>query len=111
MYVFLGDSRRGYYDFVRRLERPEPDGESGHLLKEQQARVQQTYGCRRMWLESQSIHRNSKTILRVMKRCNALAEICSPRKWVQVGQQVHKYENQPNRDFRADRSKSKWVLS
>ena len=74
-------------------------------------RVRQTYGYRRMWLwlESQEIHRNPKTVLRIMKKYNALAEIRRRRKWVQMGQQVHKYENLLNRDFHADRPNAKWV--
>lgn len=111
MCQFFGVSRSGYYDFVRRLGRPEEDAELGRLLQRQQAHVRQTYGYRRMWLwlESQGIHHNPKTVLRVMKKYNALAEIRRPRKWVNMGQQVHKYENLLNRDFRAERPNSKWV--
>ena len=111
MCTFFGVSRSGYYDFVRRLGRPEPDAELGELLQQQQAHVRQTYGYRRMWLwlESQGIHRNPKTVLRVMKKYSALSEIRRPRKWVQMGQQLHKYENLLNRDFQADRPNTKWV--
>ena len=91
MCQFFGVSRSGYYDFVRRLGRPEPDAELGRLLREQQTRVRQTYGYRRMqlWLESQGIHHNPKTVLRIMKKYEILAEIRRPRKWQQMGQQVH----------------------
>ena len=111
MCAFFGVSRSGYYDFVRRLGRPEPDAELGQLLKEQQDHVRQTYGYRRMWLwlENQGIHHNPKTVLRVMKKYGALAAIRRRRKWVQMGQQVHKYENLLNRDFHADRPNAKWV--
>ena len=111
MCAFFGVSRSGYYDFVRRLGRPEPDEELGQLLKEQQDHVRQTYGYRRMWLwlEGQGIHRNPKTVLRVMKKYGLLSEIRRPRKWVRMGQQVHKYENLLNREFHADRPNAKWV--
>ena len=111
MCQFFGVSRSGYYDFVHRLGGPEPDAELGQLLQEQQAHVRQTYGYRRMWLwlERQGIHRNPKTVLRVMKKYNALAEIRRPRRWVNMGQQMHKYENLLNRDFQAERPNSKWV--
>ncbi len=111
MCAFFGVSRSGYYDFVHRQGRPEPDAELGQLLQAQQAHVRQTYGYRRMWLwlESQGIHRNPKTVLRVMKKYGVLSEIRRPRKWVQMGQQVHKYENLLNRDFHADRPNAKWV--
>lgn len=44
-----------------------------------------------------------------MKKYDLLAEIRRPRKWVQMGQQVHKYENLLNRDFQADQPNRKWV--
>ncbi len=111
MCQFFGVSRSGYYDFVHRLGQPEWDAELGQFLQEQQARVRQTYGYRRMWLwlESQGIHRNPKTVLRVMKKYGVLSEIRRPRKWVYMGQQVHKYENLLNRGFQADRPNAKWV--
>ena len=60
-------------------------------------------------LKKQGIHRNPKTILRIMKKYGLLAEIRRRRKWQQMGQQVHKYENLLNRKFHADRPNSKWV--
>ena len=44
-----------------------------------------------------------------MKKYGLLSEIRRRRKWVQLGQQVHKYENLLNRQFHADRPNSKWV--
>ena len=111
MCQFFHVSRSGYYNFVRRIGRSEPDAGLGELLKEQQFHVRQTYGYRRMWLwlESQGIHRNPKTVLRIMKKYNTLAEIRRPRKWVNMGQQIHKYENLLDRNFHSDRPNSKWV--
>jgi len=111
MCQFFGVSRSGYYDFVHRLGRPEPDAELGEFLQQQQVHVHQTYGYRRMWrwLENQGIHRNPKTVLRVMKKYGVLSEIRRPRKWIQMGQQVHKYENLLDREFHADRPNAKWV--
>ena len=111
MCQFFGVSRSGYYEFVHRMGKPDADAELGELLQEQQVHVRQSYGYRRMWLwlESQGIHRNPKTVLRIMKKYNALAEIRRPRKWMNMGQQVHKYENLLNRDFRAELPNSKWV--
>ena len=111
MCQFFGVSRSGYYEFVHRMGKPEADAELGELLQEQQVHVRQSYGYRRMWLwlESRGIHRNPKTVLRIMKKYNALAEIRRPRKWMNMGQQVHKYENLLNRDFRAELPNSKWV--
>ncbi len=67
-----------------------------------------TGGCGCGW-RAQGIHRNPKTVLRVMKKYNALAEIRRRRKWIQMGQQLHKYENLLNREFQADRPNHKWV--
>ena len=84
MCQFFGVSRIGYYGFYKRIGDPEPDAELAELLQSQQERCRQTYGYRRMWLwlEKQGIHRNPKTVLRVMKKYNILAEIRRPRKWV-----------------------------
>ena len=111
MCKLFGVSRSGYYDFVRRLDRPEADAGLAQLIREQQKHCRQTYGYRRMWmwLGKQGIHHNPKTVLRVIKKYDLLAEIRRPRKWVNMGQQVHRYENLLNRDFHADRPNSKWV--
>ena len=111
MCQFFGESRSGYYGFCKRIGNPAPDAELAELLRSQQERCRQTYGYRRMWLwlEKQGIHHNPKTVLRVMKKYNILAEIRRPRKWVQMGQQIHKYKNLLNRDFHADAPNQKWV--
>ena len=44
-----------------------------------------------------------------MKKYGLLSEIRRRRKWVNLGQQVHKYKNLLNRQFRADRPNAKWV--
>ena len=108
---FFGVSRSGYYDYVKRLGRADPDTPLAEKLKTQQERCHQTYGYRRMylWLESQGIHRNPKTVLRVMKKYGILSEIRRKRKWKNLGQQLHRYDNLLNRQFRADRPNTKWV--
>ena len=62
-----------------------------------------------LWLESQGIHYNPKTVLRIMKKYGILAEIRRKRKWQNLGQQIHRYENLLNRQFFADKPNSKWV--
>lgn len=44
-----------------------------------------------------------------MKKYNLLAQIRRHRKWKQMGEQCHKYENLFNRQFQADKPNSKWV--
>ena len=81
------------------------------LIAQQRERSFHTYGYRRMWLwlKSQSIYRDPKTVLRIMKQYDLLSEIRRPRKWRQMGQQLHKYENLLNREFHTDKPNSKWV--
>ena len=108
---FFGVSRSGYYDFVKRLGRPENDAELAEKIQECQNKVDKTYGYRRVWrwLRDRNIQRNPKTVLRIMKKYGLLSEIRRRRKWVNLGQQIHKYENLLNRQFRADRPNAKWV--
>ena len=111
MCKFFGVSRSGYYDFVKRLGRPEHDAELAKKIQECQNRTDKTYGYRRVWkwLSDRNIHRNPKTILRIMKKYGLLSEIRRRRKWINLGQQMHRYENLLNRQFRSDRPNTKWV--
>ena len=62
------------------------------------------------WLKtSEGIHHNPKTILRVMKKYGLLAEIRRRRKWQQMGQQLHRYQNLLKRNFYAEAPNHKWV--
>ena len=60
------------------------------IITEQRERSFHTYGYRRMWLvlEKQGIHRNPKTILRIMEKYGLLSEIRRRRKWGNLGQQA-----------------------
>ena len=111
MCKFFGVSKSGYYDYVNRIGRVEKDFELAEKISLQQKRCFQTYGYRRMhiWLEQQGVHHNPKTILRIMKKYGLLSEIRRRRKWQNLGQQVHRYENLLNRQFHADRPNAKWV--
>ena len=108
---FFGVSRSGYYDFVHRLGRPERDADLAEEIRQQQKNSQCTYGYRRIQLAlaAKGIRRNPKTVLRVMKKYNLLSEIRRRRRWVNMGQQLHRYENLLNRQFQADRPNHKWV--
>ena len=111
MCKFFGVSRSGYYAFVHRLGRPEKDAALAEMIARQRERTLRTYGYRRMWiwLKSQNIFCNPKTVLRIMKKYDLLSEIRRRRKWQQMGQQVHKYKNLLNREFHADGPNRKWV--
>lgn len=108
---FFEVSRSGYYDFVRRIGQVESDAELAKKIQECQDQTDKTYGYRRVWkwLKDRNIERNPKTVLRVMKKYGLLSEIRHRRKWINLGQQVHKYKNLLNRQFRTDRPNAKWV--
>ena len=111
MCKFFEVSRSGYYDFVKRIDKPEQDTELANEIRICQRSADNTYGYRRvwLWLEHRKIHRNPKTVLRVMKKYGLLSEIRRRRKWVNLGQQLHRYDNLLKRQFRADRPNTKWV--
>lgn len=109
---FFSVSRSGYYDYVKRLDRPAHDADLAEIIREQQRKCDKTYGYSRIqkWLiKTKKIYRNPKTILRIMKKYELLSEIRRRRKWRQMGQQLHKYENLLNGEFQADQPNHKWV--
>ncbi len=108
---FFGVSRSGYYDFVKRIGQPEHDADLAESVRECQRITDKTYGYRRVWkwLQDRNVRRNPKTILRVMQKYGLLSEIRRRRKWINLGQQVHKYENLLNRQFKTDKPNTKWV--
>ena len=112
MCVFFVVSRSGYYDFVKRMDKPEHDESLAKEIAECQQKTRKTYGYRRVhiWLmRNKGINRNPKTILRVMQKYGLLSEIRRRRKYKYMGQQVHKYANLLNRDFHTDKPNQKWV--
>ena len=112
MCQFFGVSRSGYYDYVKRLDQPAHDAALAEIIRKQQEKCDKTYGYRRMWKwlkKVRKIHRNPKTILRIMKKYDLLSEIRRRRRWRQMGAQLHKYDNLLNREFHADQPNHKWV--
>ena len=108
---FFGVSRSGYYGYVGRLGKPEKDAALAEEIRQKQKQSYRTYGYRRMQiaLAAKGIYRNPKTVLRIMKKYHLLSEIRRRRRWVNMGQQLHRYENLLNREFQADRPNHKWV--
>ena len=111
MCKFFEVSRSGYYDFVKRIGQPERDAELAGKIQECQDKTDKTYGYRRVWkwLQGKNIKRNPKTVLRIMKKYGLLSEIRRRRKWINLGQQVHRYDNLLNRQFQACSPNAKWV--
>ena len=107
---FFDVSRSGYYDYVKRIDTLAWDLPLAEKIRECQERSHSTYGYRRVhiWLERQGIHKNPKTILRVMQKYNLLS-VVRRKKYRNYGAHLHRYPNLLNRDFHADRPNQKWV--
>lgn len=107
---FFKVSRSGYYDFVKRLDLPAKDLPLAQTIQQCQKQCRNTYGYRRVhiWLERHGIHKNPKTVLRVMRKYNLLA-VVRRRKYKQYGEVLHRYPNLLNRNFHADKPNQKWV--
>jgi len=107
---FFDVSRSGYYDYVKRMSVPAWDLALAEKIKECQDKCGKTYGYRRVhiWLERNGIHKNPKTILRVMQKYNLLSEI-RRRKFYKYGEYLHKYDNLWMQNFQADRPNQKWA--
>lgn len=111
MCQFFEVSRSGYYKYLKRLEHLAKDFELAEKIRTKQEACRRTYGYRRMklWLDSEGITKNPKTILRIMHKYDLLSEIRRRKKWVQMGEQIHKYKNLLNREFNAEHPNQKWV--
>ena len=107
---FFGVSRSGYYGYIQRMDMPDRDLPLAEKIKECQDKCGKTYGYRRVhiWLERQGIHRNPKTILRIMQKYSLLS-VVRRKKYRNYGNALHKYPNLLNRDFTATRPNQKWV--
>ena len=105
---FFGVSRSGYYDYIKRMDKPDRDEALAAEIARCQEHSWKTYGYRRVQLEQQGIHRNPKTVLRIMRKYGLLSEIRRWKKYRVMGQQLHRYENLLNRDFTAQRPNQKW---
>ena len=107
---FFEVSRSGYYDYVKRLDVPAWDFPLAEKIRECQDRSHSTYGYRRVqiWLERQGIHRNPKTVLRVMQKYNLLSEV-RRKKYHNYTTGIYVYPNRLARNFHAERPNQKWV--
>ena len=107
---FFKVSRSGYYDYVKRMEIPAKDLPLAEKIKECQDKCGKTYGYRRIhiWLERNGIHKNPKTVLRVMQKYNLLSVI-RRRRFYKYTEYLHRYQNLWKQDFTAYRPNQKWA--
>ena len=82
-----------------------------HRHRTKQESCKKTYGYRRMklWLDSEGITKNPKTILRIMHKYDLLSEIRRRKRWRKIGEDKHRYDNWLNREFNAEHPNQKWV--
>ena len=107
---FLGVSRSGYYDYVKRMDAPAKDLPLAEKIRECQEACRKTYGYRRVhiWLERNGVHCNPKTVLRVMNKYNLLS-VVRRKRYIKYGEALHRYPNLLSRNFTAERPNQKWV--
>ena len=110
MCKFFDVSRSGYYTFLKRRDIPDRDLPLAKRIKDCQQEGHKTYGYRRVhiWLERQGIHRNPKTVLRIMQKYNLLS-VVRRKKFHYCSKYLHRYPNLLNREFTAERPNQKWV--
>ena len=110
MCSFFEVSRSGYYAF-RKKESPAEDMALVRLIQQCREETDKTYGYRRVgiWLDRHGMHANHKRVYRVMEKYGLFSEIRRRRKYVQLQDQLHRYPNLLNRDFKASRPNEKWV--
>ena len=63
----------------------------------------------KLWLDSEGITKNPKTILRIMHKYDLLSEIRRRKRWRKMGEDKHRYDNWLNREFNAEHPNQKWV--
>ena len=87
---FFEVSRSGYYDYVKRMDIPAWDLPLANKIIECQKSCHSTYGYRRVhiWLERQGIHKDPKTVLRVMQKYNLLS-VVRRKKYRNYGENLH----------------------
>lgn len=111
MCLFFEVSRSGYYAWLARQDIRDRDQPLAALIAECQSKRGKIHGYRyvQLWLEKvKHIHRNPKTVLRVMHKYGLLSELRRKR-WQSCGQGIHRYDNILNRDFKANEPNHKWV--
>ena len=113
MCKFFGVSRAAYYEWVRQLDQPDPDGERVKLVQEAYEKSHRAYGYRRItwWLKRQrGLYLNHKAVLRLMNKLN-IRSVARKRKVYRMAKTevYHHYGNLLNQQFVASQPNQKWV--
>ena len=108
---FFEVSRSGYYRYLKRKDQPDKDLLLAKLIAECQSERGKIHGYRyiHLWLiRKKQVYRNAKTVLRIMNKYNLLSEVRRKRYHL-CGDQLHRYTNLLNRNFKAEHPNCKWV--
>ncbi len=109
---FFKVSRSGYYDYLKRTERADPNIAIVEMIKERrEERYGKSLGCRRMqrWLlQEKGVKRNYKTVWRIMQKYGLLSE-CRRHKIYKRTTSIHVFDNLLDRNFSAEEHGKKWV--
>jgi transposase InsO family protein len=114
MCEFFAVSRAAYYEWVKKLEEPNPDQERMEQVQAAYETSHKTYGYRRITLhlqQNQGLPINHKAVLRLMRKLN-IRSVARKRKMHKKLEELgtyHSYPNLLNRDFVATRPNQKWV--
>ena len=112
--MYLGVSRSGYYAWLQRMDRVDPDQEKMDWVKAIYFQNRKVYGYRRV---TQALRRqygvriNHKAIYRLMRKLG-LRSVARKRKVYQRFEQIphlHRYPNLLQRNFSASCPNQKWV--
>jgi len=114
MCEFFAVSRAAYYEWVKKLEKPDPDQERMQQVQSAYETSHRTYGYRRITLhlqQKQGLVINHKAVLRLMRKLNIRSVARKPKLYKKLEEMgtYHKYPNLLNRDFAASRPNQKWV--
>lgn len=102
--AFYGVSRSGYYRYQKHKDIPAKEATLASMISECQGVQGKIHGhCNiQLWLEKiKGIHRNPKTVLRIMRKYGLLSEV-RRRRWQSCGQSIHRYVNIFNRNFKTE---------
>lgn len=106
MSAFFSVSRSGYYAWMKKADKEDPEKLIGELIQKCQEKTRKTYGyCRvQIWLlREYGLVINHKAVLRIMNKYTLLSKSRRRRKWVQNNESVQKYTNLFERNFYAER--------
>ena len=108
---FFEVSRSGYYRYLERKDQPDRDLPLADFIRECQSKRGKIHGYRyiHLWLaREKKVLCNPKTVLRVMNKYFLLSEV-RRRKYHKCDEQLHRYANLLNRNFKAEHPNRKWV--